>query len=259
MLAKLRSQKVLWNTGLFHCALACLALGGILIDAREVGGLNPWIKPLKFDLSIAIYLWTMAWILAELPRDFGKRIGLGMAAAMIFETVLIHLQALRGVKSHFNNSTPFNGAVYALMGVVILINFAFVIRVTVWFFRQAFPTLPKLTLRGIQFGLVSLIYGNLLGIYMAAQPGHSVGVPDGGPGLFFLNWSRTGGDLRIAHFAGLHGVQFFILLGAYFSKPQRVLSEQNRLLCLHALFAVYLAVCTSAFAQALLGIPLLPQ
>lgn len=259
MFARLRSQRALWNTGLFHCALGVIALIGIGFDSREIEGLNAWVKPFKFDVSIVVYLWTMAWVLAELPQNFAKRMGWGMAGAMLFESTLIHLQAFRGVKSHFNNSSPFNIAVYASMGVVILINLSFIVRVTLKFFKGAFPTVPRPSLRGIQLGLVTLIYGNLLGIYMAAQPGHAVGVQDGGPGLFFLNWSRTGGDLRVAHFAGLHGIQLFILIGAFLSRSQWTLSEKSRLFCLNLLFAAYLVLCTSLFAQALRGMPLLPN
>ena len=34
-------------------------------DTRQILGINPWIKPMKFMISIAIFLWTVAWFMPD--------------------------------------------------------------------------------------------------------------------------------------------------------------------------------------------------
>ncbi len=47
---------------------------------------------------------------------------------------------------------------------------------------------------------------------------HTVGAPDGGRGLPVTGWSADHGDLRIAHFLGMHGLQVLPLLAWWIAR-----------------------------------------
>ncbi|MGH7491020.1 MAG: hypothetical protein ACREOO_01360 [bacterium] len=79
---------------------------------------------MKFALSIAIYVWTVAWFLKYLPRLSGtlRTINWGIAIAMFVEIICIILQAGRGTTSHYNVATAFDGFIFSVMGSMILLN-----------------------------------------------------------------------------------------------------------------------------------------
>jgi hypothetical protein len=86
---------------------------------------------------------------------------------------------------------------------------------------------------------------------------HSVGVPDGGPGLPLTGWSTVGGDLRIGHFVGLHGLQALPLLALLLRRFGRRWNgaAQARLVLVAGLGYAVLTVLLTV--QALRGQPLL--
>ena len=81
---------------------------------------------------------------------------------------------------------------------------------------------------------------------------HTVGAPDGGPGLPLLGWSTTHGDLRIAHFVGLHGLQVIPLLGLFLMlRREEWLTERHKLLLVGIGATGYLSLVALLAWQAL--------
>ena len=91
-----------------------VCLVGLLVDPRQVTGLDVWDKPLKFSISILLYSVTWAWLIAHLPRwrRPAHIAGTVIAVALIVEQALILGAAAAGTTSHFNVSTPLATAIW---------------------------------------------------------------------------------------------------------------------------------------------------
>jgi hypothetical protein len=253
-----RRDKVLALTGWLHVLLLVLILCIAPFDSRTVMGINAWIKPLKFTVSIVIYLWTMAWFLEYLrgPRWLVRLISWGVSIAMLAEICCIVLQGARATTSHYNLKTSFDGMVFSIMGVMIIFNTLFILLTLVLFLTRA-KELPTAYLWGIRLGLLFLLLGSMEGAVMITRLGHTVGLADGGPGMPLLNWSTRGGDLRIAHMLGLHALQIIPLAGYLITRWKAGSTPRSQLAYLGGFAALYLAVTALLFWQAMSGKPLL--
>lgn len=225
----LRSRNpLLYYVGIAHLvgAVACLLL--IMVDDTQILGIDRWIKPFKFYSSSAVYLLTFAWLTGDLPQgSFIRNFSRQIALAIIVENVIITVQAARGVKSHFNSESWSGGIAFAIMGMFILYNTIWVFLFSIRYFRANLKALPATYTLGVRLGLVLFLLGSAIGGYMSRQPGHTVGAPDGGPGLPLLNWSTGFGDLRVSHFFGLHGLQILMLLGIFVA-PERLSANTGK-------------------------------
>jgi hypothetical protein len=96
------------------------------------------------------------------------------------------------------------------------------------------------------FGLMlGALLGTIAGGYMSAQTSHWIGgdMTDS-TGIGFFGWSTTGGDLRVAHFIGLHAMQLV---------PLAALSGQRWLV--YVVAASITVAMTATFVMAINGIP----
>jgi hypothetical protein len=254
-LAELRRRDpLLFLVGALHVALLLVMGMASLVDHRTVMGVNAWVKPMKFAASIGLYLWTVAWLLGELPGPRRGRAAVrwAVASAMLAEMALIGLQAARGTTSHYNFSTSFDAAIFNWMGLMIIVNTLAAILLFALFCRPL-PGLPRAYAWGMRLGLLVFVAGSLEAVVMIVRGAHSVGLPDGGPGLPIVNWSTRGGDLRIAHLLGLHALQAFPLVGFLLGRRDR----EGGVATLAAFVLVYVAVTAGLFWLAMQGRPLL--
>ena len=88
-----RSNPVLTITGWLNWILAAVLIVAVQFDSRTILGINPWIKPIKFSISIAIYGWTLAWYLRYLGgrRRAVRIISWGVAICVLSEIAGITL------------------------------------------------------------------------------------------------------------------------------------------------------------------------
>jgi hypothetical protein len=227
-----------------------------VVDQRTLLGAPLWFKPLKFSLSIMLYSATLAWMLSRLPVAAFRRTGWGIAAALVVEQVIIVGQAARGVRSHFNDDTAFDALLYSVMGATITGLWLATVAIALRFLRGR-PA-DRATSSAVRLGLVVGLLGMAVGFLISGNGGHAVGVPDGGPGLFLVGWSTTGGDLRIGHFIGMHALQLLPLLAAGLAAvgPER-LDETGRIRIVQVAAAGYAGLVMLVTWQALRAQPLL--
>ena len=214
--------------------LAAVSAVGLVVDDRTLLGDPIWLKPLKFSVSIAVYGATVAWLVSLLPASSrgARRLTALIAVTMLVEATAIVVQVIRGRRSHFDVATPFDALVFSTMGVVIAVAWVATAGLGLLLLRQALPDAATAT--AVRTGTAVALAGMAVGFLMTRPtPGqlaggppttvgaHSVGVPDGGPGLPLVGWSTTGGDLRIAHFVGLHTLQLLPLVAFALARTAR--------------------------------------
>jgi hypothetical protein len=256
--------------GFIMAADLVLCLLGLAVDRRMITGAPAWLKPAKFAFSVLISAWSFAFCIAStrIWRFFTRALDVVLAVGFVLEIALIDMQAARGTTSHFNLATRFDAIVFAVMGVSIACIWLAMLALTVVLFRQGFAS--SAWGWSLRLGMVMALIGTGSGALMTVPNSqqlaeahttgrlpiagaHTVGAPDGGRGLPVTGWSADHGDLRVAHFLGMHGLQVFPLLAWWLARRRPATDERAQRNLVFAMAASYVALFGLILWQAFRG------
>jgi hypothetical protein len=255
-----RADDLWWATAAGFAALLPVTLCISAFDQRLIGGEGVWLKPIKFQIALAVHFATLAAIAGLLDRRHQTSSILFWVAAAsvgsaVFEIVYIMAQAARQEASHFNLTSRAYQIMYGLMaiGAVAITGAAAVLGALVWFDSET--RLGLATRTAIALGLIG---GTILTLVIALRLGgalnHHVGTEPPGAARFpFTGWSMSVGDLRVPHFFATHMMQAIPAAGLV---ADRVFSSQAAVIVVWLAAAAWTALTLRLFCQALAGIPL---
>jgi hypothetical protein len=248
-----RRQAALSAFGLLNLALFGIFVVLAFFDARMFEGVNVWIKPAKFALSIGVFILTQAFFFGYVKPERRGRWHLqfvvwGGIVAAGFELGYIAFQASRGEASHFNLTSGFTIAMYALMGVGAVVLLSTVLPLAYEIGRYGIAELTPLYRFGVASGLVvTWVATMIVAGYMSQNMSHYIG-PAGGHFPLF-GWNRAGGDLRVSHLFSLHAEQAYPIAAAVLQALPRSIGW----LAFIAFALAYLGLVAFTFLEALQG------
>lgn len=209
----LNRQRALTVYALLMLAAMVPTLVLAFVDDRTLREVGIWAKPLKFMASTALFSLTTAWFMGLLPSGgraspAGHAVVWTLIGTSLFEVVYISLQAALGAPSHYHIADPIHAAMFVLMAVaaVLLTGTQAVLAWQIYRHspQRPLPVATQAVLAGLVLTFVlSTVSGFMLG-------GHQ---PPAGSGLPIAGWHLGGGDMRPAHFLGVHAQQFIPLAG----------------------------------------------
>lgn len=240
------------NESLYYFGLICLVFALFCLvltkmTSTQVYNISAWIKPFKFAFSTFLFSWAMAWYCYYLPSFNITYYNWVVIVMLSFEIVYIALQAGKGQLSHYNLSTPMYAFLYSMMATAATLVTLYTAYVGYLFFANDFPSLPTYYVWAIRWGIFLFVVFSFEGFVMGSRLTHTIGGPDGGAGIPFLNWSTKFGDPRVAHFIGMHALQVLPILAFYLLKNTKTILLASIVYALLALFTL---------VQALQGRPL---
>jgi len=230
-------QKLLYCTGFLLLTSAVFHTVVLIVTGGALEGEVSFRKAISFGEAFGLTAISLAWFLTFMPV---KRVTWWVlsslySVATFIEVFMVTMQVWRGVPSHFNFSTPFDAAVFGMMGISISLHLPLIVAVLVGslFFLKAGISFKW----AISSGMLLLVASQIFGILMIVNNSNTVG---------------QAGQMKIPHALGLHAAQVLPLLALLLSFTN--LGENKRTRLVITAIASYTALLTISAFQALNGL-----
>jgi hypothetical protein len=184
----------------------------------------------------------MAWYCYYLPNFNIKLFNWSVILLLGFEIFYIAFQASKGQLSHYNLSTPVYSFLFSMMALAATLVTLYTAYVGLLFFTNSFPELPNYYVWAIRLGIIIFVVFSFEGFAMGSRLSHSVGALNDNSNWFIVGWSKTVGDLRVAHFIGMHALQVLPVLSYYVFKNTKLTVGLSVVYGLLALLTLYQAL-----------------
>ena len=233
-------QKLLYFTGFLLLASAIFHTVVLIVTGGTLKGDVSFRKAISFGEAFGLTAISLAWFLTFVPK---KRVIWWIlssiyAVAPFVEVFLVTMQVWRGVPSHFNFTTPFDAAVFSLMGASISLHAPLILGVLLCsvFFLKA----PSIFKWAITSGLLLLVIALVFGIVMIINSSNTIG-------LF--------GQMKVPHALALHAAKVLPLLALLVSFTNFSETKRTRIVIVGILsYSTFVGI--SAF-QAFNGHPMI--
>lgn len=244
-------QRFLSWAGTALIAWGLLHVGMLVADPGPWSGPVSWRKPIVFGVSFGLTAWGVAWVLGRLPRRrwLGWLTGGTLGVASLVEVAAITLQRWRGVPSHFNDATPFDEAVFGVMGMSVVLVGVAVLAVLVW---------ASIGLRDdpvawwpAVVGLGSMVAASRIGVDMIGEGQAVLEATGKVPTAIVFG---AAGSAKLAHAVGMHGIQVLAGLAVVLGLGRLPLARQRSVVRLAA--TAYTGLFGVVALQAYAGRPL---
>jgi hypothetical protein len=194
-------QRAGYVVGALLLASGLIHLGILVIGGGSWEGPLSLRKAMTFGLSFGLTLITIVWVASFLRLGDRSRTALlgAFTVACAVETVLVSLQAWRGVPSHYNLETTFDALVARALAAGGAALVAIIATLTFAAFRR--DTTVPISLRvALRIGFVMLLTSLVIGALMIAKG--MLLVFAGNPQAAYA----TGGTLKPTHAVTMHAI-----------------------------------------------------